>query len=561
MKKRLIGILMAFFMIVALFPVSAFAAETEASEGEAVETAWPDLYIPLEKGSFLCFGQYSYLPIKWKVLDPELNSIKEPGMFLISQTLCASWGIAFSADPENLAWEGSVAQNWCKNTLLQYFQEQEREMLQTVSKKDPEFDCYGRAWESSELLGDQAFFLSAQEAAEYIGSENGAPGLTATAFDGGWGYWWLRSPVAGGEGTVGLVVDRDRVLDAQCREGRGARPGINLDLGKALLFTPAIDRQPLGSISEVVDPGDQGWKLTVLDESRPFALTGARVEGNILEVSYTGATVGFNNFISVVIRDDRGAPVAYGRLVKPEIEDGTVQLDLDQIQIPEGGTLSLFSELENGDNKTDFASALQTVSFRLEFQPGEGSGKMEPIYAPLGKAIGIPECTFQAKTGRAFDHWELNGKPVDENTRYTNNSVLKAIYSDAVAKEIVFDKPEITMALFEETVASGRVLPEDAINTNFHWTGDGTAVADVVDNGDGTCTITAKYPGHTSIVAESDDGHARAELLVTVEGDATLARAVTYKVPLTIAAVALLAVLVAVIVIVIRRNRSRWGDM
>ena len=110
------------------------------------------------------------------------------------------------------------------------------------------------------------------------------------------------------------------------------RPAFNLDLTSVLFTSAAVGGKiPAASsggnqggeaadaIFEIGDYDGSEWKLTLLDNSRNFAVTEKTASGkpgDTITLNYTGATTGTNEYISVIIADSSGAQY-YGRVAQP----------------------------------------------------------------------------------------------------------------------------------------------------------------------------------------------------------------------------------------------------
>ena len=132
-------------------------------------------------------------------------------------------------------------------------------------------------------------------------------------------------------------------------------------------------------LTAVNDYTGNEWKLTLLDETREFAVTEQTVSGkpgDTITLNYTGATTGTNEYISVIIADENGAQY-YGRVAQPGGESGTATLSIPADLAPGSYTLNVFSEQYNGDYKTDYASAFAEVALTVEeaAAPGIDTGK------------------------------------------------------------------------------------------------------------------------------------------------------------------------------------------
>lgn len=212
--------------------------------------------------------------------------------------------------------------------------------------------------------------------------------------------WWLRSP--GSQAYDVAVVEPGGSVHysgytIRIYRTRGVRPAFNLNLNSVLFTSAAVDGKPDGGLTAVPEYGGNEWKLTLKDSSRSnFAVTSAAVtaytNGSTVEISYTGAKTGANEYISALLVDDNGNPTYYGRSNAPLTEtDGTAQLSVPAGFAEGNYTLKVFNEQYNGDYKTDYASKFTDIALTVEKQADE-----QFSLAPGGRyyfdlsAMGIP---------------------------------------------------------------------------------------------------------------------------------------------------------------------------
>ena len=549
MRKRLSGFFLFLVLIFQILPVLSFAEESEEVPEEK-----PMVFSQIQDGDFLYFGEYKREIIKWKVLDADAMSTGEPGLFLLSAYMVRNDGISFGSfgEEEEPVWKGSDAQKWCKSFYTAGFSARELPAVAATTKKDEGGVFYTLRWKASALDKEFAFFLSAEEAAHYIGPNNGDPGLSATASDGSVGYWWLRS--AQGK-KAGLVVSENKVTSDKPFKPWGARPAVNLSFQNLVFASSANDKSELGEIQIIDETSDGEWKLTITDPTRLFEVKETHLKDGILSVSYTGAAVGENEYISILVNDAEGKPYAYGRLLKPERAAGEFSVSLSDYEFPEGASLYLFSEQDNGVGKTDYAGTLQQVMVTIAFDPGEGSGEMESLTIPLGSVAELPEPDFQAPYGMVLDWWAAEEGLFDAEMHVLQDGTVFARYAPAVAKEIALDKVAAVLPLFESITIHATVLPEDAIDTSVKWVG-GDDIAKLTDHGDGNCTIEALSPGNTNVTAISGDGRVTLDVPVTVTGTSSMAKLSDYWIYIAGGFIALVMILVLIRRIV-RRVRIR----
>ena len=398
MKQRIVSILLTLALCLSMLPATAFAAGTGTDTGKAIQLGTSGIagYDSAAGYDYIYFGSWTAQdtyttsgPIKWRVLDDQTNT-RETGLFLLSDGLLGTGyygGVYFdNTSPYSNTWQGSDAQAWCNTFASSNLDSRELAAILETTKSDVEFpsSTYSVPFAASEniLNGDKVFFLSAEEA------ENSAYGFAndnarIANYGGSACAWWLRSPYAGYTDGAGAVYGYGYVDFITVNDDWAARPAFNLDL-TSVLFTSAAAGGKSASgmdsgLTAVDDYTGSEWKLTLLDETREFAVTEQTVSGapgDTITLNYTGATTGTNEYISVIIADENGAQY-YGRVAQPGGESGTATLSIPADLAPGSYTLNVFSEQYNGDYKTDYASAFAEVALTVEeaAAPGIDTGK------------------------------------------------------------------------------------------------------------------------------------------------------------------------------------------
>lgn len=188
--------------------------------------------------------------------------------------------------------------------------------------------------------------------------------------------WWLRSP--GSQAYDVAVVEPDGSVHysgytIRIYRTRGVRPAFNLNLNSVLFTSAAVGGKPDGGLTPISEYAGNEWKLTLKDSNRNFAVTETTVSGDpgdTVTLHYTGATAGINEYISVILADNSGAQY-YGRVAQPTEATGTVEIKIPSDIAPGSYTLKVFSELYNGDYKTDYASNFTDITLTVEKQADE----------------------------------------------------------------------------------------------------------------------------------------------------------------------------------------------
>ena len=421
-KSKLLSLLLTICLVVGLMPTAAFAAGTDT--GKAIQLVdsgtaanigggqADNIYFGTYQQSSDGSGGYNTDPIKWRVLE---NA--DGQLFLLSdQNLDV---FQYHTDNESVTWETSTMRSWLNgydashntggdsgidytsdNFIGTAFSAKEQAAIADTEVFNDDNPTYGT--EGGNNTTDQIFLLSIAEAqnSSYF-ADNSSRIATNTAYVAGGGklgssymngvgeagYWWLRSPGDLDHRAAGVSVDGGvgRYGHSVRIAYNAVRPAFNLDLTSVLFTSAAVGGKiPAASsggnqggeaadaIFEIGDYDGSEWKLTLLDNSRNFAVTEEAASGkpgDTITLNYTGATTGTNEYISVIIADSSGAQY-YGRVAQPTATDGKVEITIPSGLADGTYTLYVFSEQYNGgeqdDTKlTDYASAFETVALTV----------------------------------------------------------------------------------------------------------------------------------------------------------------------------------------------------
>ncbi len=183
-------------------------------------------------------------------------------------------------------------------------------------------------------------------------------------------FWWLRSPSE--LPNAAAYVDGNGNIQYHglydFRSEYGVRPAFNLNSDSVLFASAAVGGKPDGGLTAVSEYSGNEWKLTLLDSSRSFAVTGKTADaapGDTVTLNYKGATTGINEYISVILADSSGTKY-YGRVAQPTVENGTVEIKIPSDLAPGDYTLKVFNEQYNGDYNTDYASNFTDIALTVE---------------------------------------------------------------------------------------------------------------------------------------------------------------------------------------------------
>ena len=396
MKKRILSILLTLCMVLCIMPTDAFAEGEAATGAAAVQlgTAALNKNVNTATAPTVYFGQdHENNPGAWRVIGYDGSGVAgaQGDMTLLA---AGSMGEAvFDNDCVSIEYAPSDLKTAIDALAGKLTTEEnaavKKRTLTSGSHNGENTDCVAGG------QVDNAVFwpLSSKEAIavnedlRVVDPENPT---WATS------NWWLRSP--GSQAYDVAVVDPDGSVHysgytIRHYRTRGVRPAFNLNLNSVLFTSAAMGGKPDGGLTAVPEYGGNEWKLTLLDNSRNFAVTETTASGDpgdTLTLHYNEATTGTNEYISVILADNSGVQY-YGRVAQPTAESGTVEIKIPSDIAPGSYTLKIFSEQCNGDKKTDYASNFTDISLTVEKQADE-QFTLAPGYTYYFdlSAMGIP---------------------------------------------------------------------------------------------------------------------------------------------------------------------------
>ncbi|MBR5426998.1 MAG: hypothetical protein IK118_01510 [Clostridia bacterium] len=345
------------------------------------------------------FGQ----PIQWRILDLNETNFGEPGVFLITEELLGGtekYGVYgyilfneydFSTskrtrERSDVEWQGSLAQGWCKTFYADNLTAREQAAVLAATKTDEPFEYDPSAdnvsdsytfpirFDASALEGEYVFFLSPEEAVTYFPERESINGRVA-AYNGVPWVWWLRTPVITGayDFYIGFVKQSGEIDRTEVRSNiaAGARPAMNLDPDRILMWSAASDGKPQSADGKLaaLSRDTSEWKLTLLDESLSLTVdkTGIVKDGNTLTVPFSGATTGEGCYVSAAVKDDDGNVLCYAKAADlSSASEGVVTLDVSNVG---DDHLYLFCERASADYVSDYGSAMQEIPLSPQSEP------------------------------------------------------------------------------------------------------------------------------------------------------------------------------------------------
>lgn len=210
---------------------------------------------------------------------------------------------------------------------------------------------------------------------------------------------------------------------------------------------------------------------------------------------------------------ESGAVTYYGKLAENTAASGTASVDLPSGFVENRDILKVFVEEINGDNYTDFASAvIEITAFASQNAPSPSGG----INEITGVAAGMEYSADGGSTWTAITETSVSNLAAgDYQVRVAGKVENKTAYTASDAVQVTVTDPVVSVAGI--TVTGGNTIttkggtlqlaanitPENATNKAVAWTSNDTTIA-TVDAATGL--VTAKADGSVIITATAQDG-------------------------------------------------------
>ena len=444
MKKRLFSLLLICCMVLCLLPAPAQAEGTAAPAAVPSGTDGIHGYNTGSGYSYIYYGVWRNAPIKWRVLDTKANTGAADALFLLTDEclyplpgdLYACYIQFNPADKQNRhLWKDSTLQGWFKNTFYSgensAFTSAERALIPATTQgssvyfyKSPNAPSYfpPMRFQICALEAEHVFAPSIQDIM------NAAYGFTdstsciagpSNSLGPGTRYWLRSFEIS--EQLPFMVGENASLYGDSSGDNRSAvRPAMYLTTtGNNILFISAAEGgKPAGGLAEIPKYARNDWKLTLLDSSRSgFSVTTTSVSttdhGGDIEITYSGAQTGDNEYISVLLKNPAGNPTYYGRSAALTEASGTVTIPVAAGLTAGEYTLYVYNEQYNGDKMTDLASDLKSIPLTVEeaktytvtYAPGtNGTGTASTATKLEGRPLTLADKLFN-RTGYTQTGW------------------------------------------------------------------------------------------------------------------------------------------------------------
>lgn len=341
-------------------------------------------------------------------------------IFMLSEYMLDS--INFNVDPlvsankgtSGATWIGSQARSWANTTFPnKALTSQEKAALLATSKTDKDYQAAGTTnasmkFKASTITDDKLFFLSVAEISnENWGFTDGAglkigdsQGTCVISSSGActtvrnYGGYWLRGAQASSLNNNNVASIYRAGSDYYpfawvVNLNRNTRPGTNLNSNQVLFSTKlsALSSSTVGSLSAIGTSSatssdgandSNTWRLVLEDETRSdftasvvttattttgIMLNGVQVKaGAGVQINYSGATAGDDEYISAIITNKSDEVIYYGRIGTASSASGSVTFRLPSDIARGDYNLLIFNEQYTEETATGNSSDFQTAS-------------------------------------------------------------------------------------------------------------------------------------------------------------------------------------------------------
>ena len=464
MKKRLFSLLLICCMVLCLLPAQAQAegaAAPSAAPSAAIRSGTDGIHgYNAESGySYIYYGVWRNAPIKWRVLDTKANTGAADALFLLTDEclyplpgdLYACYIQFNPADkPNRHLWKDSTLQDWFKNTFYSgensAFTSAERALIPETTQASSEY-FYSRLYMKLQICALEAEHVFAPSIQDIMNANYGFTDSTSriagpsNSLGPGTRYWLRSFEIS--EQLPFMVGENASLMGDWGDNPAAVRPAMNLTTtgGDILFISAAEGGKPSGGLKAVSqDYTGSDWKLTLLDSSRSgFAVTTTSVSttdhGGDIQIEYSGAKTGDNEYISVLLKDSAGNPTYYGRSAALTEASGTVTIPVAAGLTAGNDTLYVYNEQYNGDKMTDYASNFVEVpltvkaaaTYTVTYNPGaNGTGTASTATKLEGTPLTLAGESF-TRTGYTQTGWAaVDGgeKVYDLGAIYENDEAI-----------------------------------------------------------------------------------------------------------------------------------------
>lgn len=329
-------------------------------------------------GNKLYWGVNGSNPMKWRILNTNESSFGQSSGFLIMHddaNQLSTTDVIFNTAGSGNAFATSSLSNFIYSKYTSTLTSLEQRATLASSKSESGYQISGITNQYVDNFSERSWFVPTARMLtnESYGFSNSSE-LSQTRNLGS--NFWMSSVYTNDNTVAGAVTANGEITDASISSTARPVAASQLD-SKAIQFVS----KAVGDInSEVVEEGvlapvginDSGeYKLTLKDSSQVIVISSAYVdEANVATINYNKK--GNGTTLKAIITDNAGTNIiSYGQIASfaaGVIDNLTATVQLPNDFFTQGYKLKIYTELNNGDKKTNFASEINDTDVR-EYQP------------------------------------------------------------------------------------------------------------------------------------------------------------------------------------------------
>ena len=387
MKKQIIamGMTLAMLMNLFLYPESSLFAKAEETTLKSMELnteklAPGDGTWDASNDYTVFFGQYENEPTAFRILQAANNTMLLDSDIILTSRPFDGDGIKNDNQISGHIneWNGSDIESWLNGSEYYenpaVFTDNERAIIKKTTLEAKTKYQVGHIPFVDYDATDYVFLLSAHEMSSlYAYTEGAGKKLDKTNSASAWRLRSANANFTYSNGVVTASTGKCEDYTISVDISHGIAPAFNVDTSYILFVSAAEDEKTSGTVGIIKAINDYSggeWKLTLLDSSRSFSAdVGGQNNVSVepsgdLQISYSGAQTGDNEYVSVLLCDNNDNILYYGNIAQNSAS-GTATLDIPSGLAVGNYTLKVFSEQCNGDYKTDYASAFQDIDLKV----------------------------------------------------------------------------------------------------------------------------------------------------------------------------------------------------
>ncbi|MBD9008743.1 MAG: hypothetical protein EGR16_00095, partial [Clostridiales bacterium] len=484
--KKLISAMLALGMVISYVP-QVLAKDTQTPQTGTVIGA--DSIKGFKNGAYdtICFGSSNGSSIKWRVLDTSANNGNESGLFVLKENIDENKAMLenWTKESDN-KWENSGMKAYLNGDFYNNaFTQTEKGGILSVTNNNDSVVSVNTAkgiysgFKSAYLSDERVFLPSASEITnEKYGLSSVADRVAYKSGDSSKADgWWLRSGSEYDNNNYGFVNDMGKMTTDHESYEWGIRPAMNIKKNDILMASYKTKAN-----------GGREWTVKLRDTGRTaFYAASSGKDGEKLKINYVNARYGKNEYLSAAVINN-GNLKKYEKILNVDSEaksNGMAELDLSKLNISEGDRLYVFSEQDNGEDKTACMSDLRGISVNAE-------GASYKVTLPSGEGYTIAAASGLGETVKENETYQFT-VTINNGYKKRPDFAVKANGTKLNEENGLYTISSITE---DQTITVEGVVEESVVEPDFYTV--------TLPSGDGYTAASAEGYDNTKVTPGND---------------------------------------------------------